>query len=90
MGAAAFGEQKKYIDAAITAGVKRFIPSEFSSNTPSPAVVQLLPLFGLKKEVLEYLKTKETSGLTWTAIVTALLFDWVRNYAPEVGVVLAV
>lgn len=88
VGLAGFGDQKKFIDAAVSAGVKRFIPSEFSSNTLSPAVLQLLPVFGQKKEVLEYLKTKEASGLTWTAIWTALLFDWVRNHAPEVDVVL--
>jgi len=76
VGATAFAEQKKFIDASIAAGVKRFIPSEFSSNTLSPAVCELLPLFGQKLEILEYLKTKESSGLTWTAIWTALLFDW--------------
>ncbi len=77
VGMSGFSEQKKFIDAAISAGVKRFIPSEFSSNTLSPAVLQLLPVFEQKKEVLEYLKAKEASGLTWTAIWTALLFDWV-------------
>ncbi|KIN03226.1 hypothetical protein OIDMADRAFT_18549 [Oidiodendron maius Zn] len=76
VGLAGFGDQKKFIDAAVSAGVKRFIPSEFSSNTLSPAVLELLPVFGQKKEVLEYLKTKEASGLTWTAIWTAMLFDW--------------
>ncbi|RDW91654.1 hypothetical protein BP5796_02819 [Coleophoma crateriformis] len=76
VGMGGFTEQKKFIDAAVAAGVKRFIPSEFSSNTLSPAVLQLLPVFGQKMEVLEYLKTKEASGLTWTAIWTALLFDW--------------
>ncbi|RDW60608.1 hypothetical protein BP6252_11991 [Coleophoma cylindrospora] len=76
VGMGGFTEQKKFIDAAVSAGVKRFIPSEFSSNTLSPAVLQLLPVFGQKMEVLEYLKTKEASGLTWTAIWTALLFDW--------------
>ncbi|EEA18549.1 hypothetical protein TMatcc_011214 [Talaromyces marneffei ATCC 18224] len=75
VGLGAFTDQKKFIDAAISAGVKRFIPSEFSANTLSPAVVQLLPVFAQKKEVLDYLKTKEASGLTWTAIWTALFFD---------------
>lgn len=82
VGMGGFIEQKKFIDAAVSAGVKRFIPSEFSSNTLSPAVLQLLPVFGQKLEVLEYLKTKEASGLTWTAIWTALLFDWVKMKPP--------
>lgn len=77
VGATAFTEQKKFVDAAIHAGVKRFIPSEFSSNTPNEAVRQMLPLFIQKKEVLDYLKSKESAGLTWTGIATALLFDWV-------------
>lgn len=80
VGLGGFTDQKKFIDAAISAGVKRFIPSEFSANTLSPAVVQLLPVFDQKKEVLNYLKTKEASGLTWTAIWTALFFDQVGPY----------
>ncbi|EED14992.1 NmrA-like family protein [Talaromyces stipitatus ATCC 10500] len=76
VGPTGFAEQKKFIDAAISAGVKRFLPSEYSANTLSPAVLQLLPLFNQKKETLEYLKTKESSGFSWTAIYTALLFDW--------------
>ncbi|KAJ5114755.1 NmrA-like family protein [Penicillium alfredii] len=76
VGATAFGEQKKIVDAAIRAGVKRFIPSEFSASSQNEAVLQLLPLFGQKKELIEYLKTKESEGLTWTGIATSLLFDW--------------
>lgn len=77
VGATAFGEQKKFVDAAIRAGVKRFIPSEFSANSQNDAVLQLLPLFGQKKELIEYLKSKETDGLTWTGIASSGLFDWV-------------
>jgi hypothetical protein len=77
VGATAFTEQKKFIDAAVNAGVKRFIPSEFSANTLNESVRQMLPLFNQKKDVLDYLKSKESVGLTWTGIATALLFDWV-------------
>ncbi|KAJ5902617.1 hypothetical protein N7495_003145 [Penicillium taxi] len=76
VGAAAFHEQKDFVDAAIRAGVQRFIPSEFSSNSQNDAVLQLLPLFGAKKELIEYLKSKESYGLTWTAVATSGLFDW--------------
>ncbi|KAL2069898.1 hypothetical protein VTL71DRAFT_14577 [Oculimacula yallundae] len=75
VGMTGFVQQKEFIDAAISAGVKRFIPSEFSSNTLSPAVLELMPVFGQKKGVLEYLEEKERSGLSWTAIWPALLFD---------------
>ncbi|KAF2155169.1 NAD(P)-binding protein [Myriangium duriaei CBS 260.36] len=79
MGMDGFKEQTKFIDAAVAAGVKRFIPSEFSFNSLSPVVQQLLPaVVDQKVEVLNYLKTKQVrdSGLTWSAIWTALLFDW--------------
>ncbi|KAJ5477207.1 hypothetical protein N7539_007351 [Penicillium diatomitis] len=76
LGATGFGEQKKLIDAALRSGVHRFIPSEFSASSQNEAIVQLLPLFGAKKEVIEYLKASESAGLTWTGIATGLLFDW--------------
>ncbi|CAI7578236.1 unnamed protein product [Penicillium glandicola] len=76
VGATAFGEQRKFVDAAIRAGVRRFIPSEFSINSQNDAVLQLLPLFEQKKELVEYLKSKETDGLTWTGIASSGLFDW--------------
>lgn len=77
VGATAFTEQKKFIDAAVHAGVKRFIPSEFSSNTPNESVLRMVPLFNQKKDILDYLQSKESVGLTWTGIATSLLFDWV-------------
>lgn len=77
MGATGFVDQKKFIDASIRAGVERFIPSGLPSNTLSDAVIQLVPLFEQKRVVLECLKSKESEGLTWTGIATALLFDWV-------------
>lgn len=85
VGATAFGEQKKFIDAAVRAGVKRFLPSEFSANTQSDAVLQLLPLFGQKKEVLDYLKAKESEGLSWTGVGSAPLFDWVSLSVVEIS-----
>jgi uncharacterized protein YbjT (DUF2867 family) len=79
VGATAFNEQKALVDAAIAARVQRFIPSEFSANSQSEAVLQLLPLFGQKNDVIKYLKSKESSGLTWTGIATSGLFDWVSD-----------
>jgi hypothetical protein len=77
LGATGFSEQQKLVDAAIRAGVKRFIPSEFSANSQNDAVIQLLPLFGQKKGLIDYLKSKEADGLTWTGIATSGLLDWV-------------
>lgn len=76
VGATAFTEQKKLIDAAVAAGVSRFIPSEFSAESQNDAVLALLPLFGQKKEVIDYLKTKE-NDISWTGIACSGLFDWV-------------
>ncbi|KAI1616304.1 NmrA-like family protein [Exophiala viscosa] len=76
VGATGFLDQKVIIDATVKAGVKRFIPSEFSSNTRSEAVRHLVPVFEPKKMVLDYLKAKEASGLSWTGLATGILFDW--------------
>ena len=77
LGATGFGEQQKLVDAAVQAGVKRFLPSEFSASSEDEAVLQLLPLFGQKKALTDYLKTQESKGLTWTGLATSGLFDWV-------------
>lgn len=77
VGATGFSNQKIVIDAAIKAGVKRFIPSELSSNTLSDTVRELVPVFEAKKVILNYLKEKEATGLTWTGLAAGPLLDWV-------------
>ncbi|PVI05828.1 NAD(P)-binding protein [Periconia macrospinosa] len=67
--------QPKIIDAAIAAGVKRFIPSEFGSNTLSPELNEVIPIFGPKVNTVNYLKSKEDS-ISWTAYITGAFFDW--------------
>lgn len=81
VGASGFNEQKALVNAAIRARVQRFIPSEFSANSQSDAVLQLLPLFRQKNDLIKYLESKESSGLTWTGIATSGLFDWVSDLA---------
>ncbi|KAL8750977.1 MAG: hypothetical protein Q9184_006227 [Pyrenodesmia sp. 2 TL-2023] len=63
-------------DAAAQAGVKRFIPSEFGSDTAAPEVLKLIPMFNKKAAVTSYLKTKESSGMSWTAVINGAFFDW--------------
>lgn len=77
LGATAFSEQKQIVDAAVKTGVKHFIPSEFSASSQDAAVLRLLPLFGKKREVIEYLESKQCEGLSWTGVAAGLLFDWV-------------
>lgn len=65
----------RMIDAAIQAGVQRFIPTEYGNNTCA-AAADLVTLYEDKAKIAAYLKSKESSGLTWTAIHTGQFFDW--------------
>jgi uncharacterized protein YbjT (DUF2867 family) len=69
-------EQASIIDAAVAAGVKRFIPSEYSIDTSNPEVAILIPPAQGKQETIKCLRTKESSGLSWTAIFVGAFFDW--------------
>ncbi|KAF2094362.1 hypothetical protein NA57DRAFT_17795, partial [Rhizodiscina lignyota] len=69
-------EQKAMIDAAIAAGVSRFVPSEFGDNTVDERVRDLVPLYNEKWNIAEYLRTKESDGFSWTALITGPMFDW--------------
>lgn len=69
-------KQKKIIDTAIKAGVKRVIPGEFGSDTTKKEVIDAVPIFADKVEITKYLKSKEDTGLSWTAIINGGFFDW--------------
>ncbi|KAF4304864.1 NmrA-like protein [Botryosphaeria dothidea] len=75
LGHHAFEAQKAVIKAAIAAGVKRFIPSEFGVDTSNPKVVSRVPFVGPKRQVVDYLRTKEDS-ISWTVLLTGIFFDW--------------
>ncbi|KAE8391424.1 hypothetical protein BDV23DRAFT_171610 [Aspergillus alliaceus] len=73
-------EQLRFIDAAITAGVKRFVPSEYGLDNNTPEAQELAPVFKEKGLVQTYLREKESSGLTWTAIACGMWTGWsLRN-----------
>lgn len=63
-------------DAAAQSGVKRFIPPEFGGDTAAPEMLKLVPMFNSKAAVTNYLKTKESSGMSWTGVVNGAFFDW--------------
>ena len=68
--------QLRLIDAAVAAGVKRIIPSEFGSDTRNPKARQL-PVFRDKIATQEYLEKKvKESDLTYTLILTGAFFDF--------------
>jgi nucleoside-diphosphate-sugar epimerase len=69
--------QKTLVDAAVEAGIKRIIPSEFGCDTRDPDIQPLVPaIFTPKVAVLDYIISKESQGLTWTGIATSVFFDW--------------
>ncbi|KPA36284.1 isoflavone reductase irl, partial [Fusarium langsethiae] len=69
-------EQKIVIDAVAAAKVKRFIPSEFGSDTSIDGLEEMAPFLKGKQDVMDYVKTKEVEGLTWTALFTGPWIDW--------------
>lgn len=69
-------EQIKVIDAAVEAGVKRFVPSEYGIDSQDPAVGEQLPPIKPKQDATTYLKSKQDTGLTWTALIVGGWFDW--------------
>ncbi|KAF1821835.1 NAD(P)-binding protein [Dissoconium aciculare CBS 342.82] len=72
----ALGDQIKYIDAAIAAGVKRFLPSEFGSNLEVPSV-RRLPVYATKVKVQDYLAQKAAEGLiSYTSFYNNVFLDW--------------
>ncbi|KAI1141451.1 NmrA-like family protein [Hypoxylon sp. FL0543] len=70
-----FGQESKFVHAAIKAGVKRFIPSDFGSNTRNQNTLDMFPMMTNKARVINGLKSEEGSGLTWTAICVGLIVD---------------
>jgi uncharacterized protein YbjT (DUF2867 family) len=68
-------EQPALIDAAIAAGVQRFIPSEFGSNTIGNDKVRALPVFAGKLKTQEYLRAKQDQ-ISHTFLINGLFLDW--------------
>ncbi|KAK8852210.1 Nucleoside-diphosphate-sugar epimerase [Apiospora arundinis] len=68
--------QLALIDAAIAAGVKRFIPSEFGSNLAN-AKTRANPVFKHKVQTEDYLVEKAAStSLTYTFFYNNAFLDW--------------
>jgi uncharacterized protein YbjT (DUF2867 family) len=68
--------QRTIIDAAIAAGVKRFIPSEFGSDLSNHRN-RASPVFAHKVQIEEYLSEKaKTSDITYTYIYNSAFLDW--------------
>ncbi|KAI5918817.1 oxidoreductase CipA-like protein [Camillea tinctor] len=81
----AIGSQNPLIDAAVAAGVQRFIPAEFGMDSQNPFSAQL-PVCAPKVATQKYLQAKSSSnpGFTYTAIANGLFLDW----GLEAGIIL--
>ncbi|KAM0421395.1 hypothetical protein ACHAPT_010749 [Fusarium lateritium] len=76
LGAPAVGDaQRALVDAALDAGVQRFIPSNFGCDQQNPLTRQL-PVFAEKVKTEDYLVEKATSSLSYTFIYNNLFLDW--------------
>ncbi|KAH8882089.1 NmrA-like family protein [Thozetella sp. PMI_491] len=69
------GQEGRFAEAAIKAGVQRFIPSEFGSNTQNQKTVSIFPMVAAKAKFTKDLQAMEGTGLTWTAICTGMFTD---------------
>ncbi|KAL9078229.1 MAG: hypothetical protein Q9157_002847 [Trypethelium eluteriae] len=71
-------QQKTIIDAAVHAGIKRFLPSEYGIDSSLSQFAEALSFESVKKqETVEYLKGKESTQMSWTALCVGAFFDWV-------------
>lgn len=73
-------ERKKVIDAAVDAGVQRFIPSEFSGNMENKNNVSIVPLFAERVAVRDYIKGKAAANpnFSYTTLSNGPFYDWVH------------
>ena len=76
------GSQKPLIDAAIAAGVKRFLPSEFGSNISGNQKTAALPVFKDGKTVIQQYLAEKGDAITWTLVVTGLFLEFAVGYGP--------
>ncbi|EFQ34744.1 NmrA-like family protein [Colletotrichum graminicola] len=70
-------DQFRMIDAAITAGVRRYVPSEYGLNNMRPDAQALNAVFHDKGKVQEYLRSKGDQGvLEWMSISCGMWMKW--------------
>lgn len=75
VGAPGLGSQPTYIEAAIKAGVKRYIPSEYGCDTLHEKTAKF-PVFKGKVETSAFLKEKAEKGeIEYTILATGPFFD---------------
>jgi uncharacterized protein YbjT (DUF2867 family) len=78
IGGQGLGSQKTIIDAAIKAGVKRFIPSEYGHDVRDEKLVKVIPFFANKGDIIRHAQSKAAAHpeFSWTGVATGAYFDW--------------
>jgi hypothetical protein len=66
----------KLVEAAIEAGVRRFFPTEYGLDNSDPKNAAVSPIFAIKYDMQQHLKSKQKEGLTWTSVGTGMWIDW--------------
>jgi len=70
--------QLRLADAAVVAGVKRFMPADFGScDSSDPRALSLIPLYVTKQKVRQHLEklAADNNGFSWTSLVCGHFFD---------------
>ena len=68
--------QKSIIDAAISAGIRRFIPAEFGQDSQNTSLQQRLPPLQGRAKVIQYLKElSKDDKIQWVAVATGAQLD---------------
>lgn len=76
LGKVGLHHQARLVDAAVTANVRRIIPSEFGANLKNPKT-RMFPTYAPKVHLENQLtRSCEQSNLSYTLIYTNCLFDW--------------
>jgi hypothetical protein len=78
----ASGIQVQLIEAAVEAGVKRFIPNEWGGSEMIAPVPELEALMAAKRAIIDLLKQKAAEAAAagkvfhWTGVDDGVFFDW--------------
>lgn len=77
IGTAQLGLQYLLIEAAAEAGVKRFIPSHWAFDSQREGFAEVAPVAALKEGPISKLKDLQSTGMSWSAIITGSWVDFV-------------
>jgi hypothetical protein len=74
--------QKTFIDAAVAAGVSRFIIDDFGWGPTTKGFAEFGAIHAARREGWDYAarKAQEVQGFTWTGLSTGNPIDWVSQH----------